>query len=203
MLRKTMRRPAYVFVVLVSFTIISCGKEMITSRDTNSRTMSEAEAFETLSALPEVAPRNAVGKASASSQELVRLLKELVESGKITLPSNHRHAIGSGGSVDLSQLTNILSLVQSGQANSIGSLVSGLTNIAGGSTGGMGGQLGGIMQLLQMAMPFISMIAPQYAPMITALTTILPLVMGLFGGIFKKKSRSAEWHIVLPRARFA
>jgi len=187
-----MRQPAYVFLAVSLVILNACGRMDMTAKSGAAPAvemeMSETDALAALSALPEVAPRGARGAAAVSAQGLEDLLRSLAESGQL----NGRGFRGAtGGGVDLSALTQILSLVQSGQANSIFGLAKGIVNLNAGDTTATGSKLSGIMSLLNAALPIIMTIAPQYAGIIQAVTTILPLVM-TFIGMFKKKKSAAE-----------
>lgn len=186
-----MRNSAFVFMTISALLLSACGKVDMHSK----HQMSETEALDTLSELPaEEGGRTLRGRTSnLSLAGLNQLIIELVRSGKVKLPANFRGA--TDGTPDLTQLTNLLTLLSSGQANSIIGLANGLINMNGGDIGGTTGGLASIMALLQTIAPLIATIAPQYAMIIQAIVTILPLVM-TFISIFKKPKSAAVYYFV-------
>jgi hypothetical protein len=157
------------FVVLGFWLVLlsACGREM-----THTNQMTQTEAMDTLSSLPKTG-------GDANSQELLALMQELSDSGQI---QDSRGAISGA---DLSTLSTILSLLSGGGANSISSLVSGLVSAAGGSATQTKFNLDSLMSILNAALPVITALAPQYAPIIAAVMTIIPVVINVIK-MFKK-----------------
>jgi len=191
-----MRQPALVFMAISIVLLNACGRIEVAPKNYAAgemTEMSELDALAKLSELPVTTPRGARGAAAVSSEGLADLLQSLAESGQL---SGRGFRGATNGQVDLSALTGILSLLQSGQANSIFGLAQGLINLNAGSTTGTTSKLDGIMALLNAALPIIMTIAPQYAGVIQAVMTIVPLVM-TFVGMFKKKAKTSAWEPVL------
>lgn len=187
-----MRSSSLVFLVISVLLLGACGRMDVSQRKgataaevEDQTVMSETQAMDTLNTIPLEDDMAARGNArnSASAAGLVDLLQQLSASGQL---SSSRQAIDSA---DLSQLTNIFSLLQSGQANSLLGLANGLVGMNGGNTTGTSSGLSKVLGILQLAAPIIATIAPQFAPIITALTTIIPLVM-TFIGLFRKPKPS-------------
>lgn len=191
-----MRQPALIFMAISLVLINACGRMDVTPMNSvaGESQMSELDAMTKLSQLPVSTPRGARGAAAVSSEGLADLLQSLAASGQL---SGRGFRGATNGQVDLSALNGILSLLQSGQANSIFGLAQGLVNLNAGSTTGTTSKLDGIMALLNAALPIIMTIAPQYAGIIQAVMTIIPLVM-TFVGMFKKKAKTTTaWEPVL------
>ena len=184
-----MRQPAYVFLAISLVLINACGRIEMTHRNAAAvdldTPMAETDAMSTLAQVPAASAEadQPVAMADASAQGLTELLASIAAS------QQGRGAVSSAP-VDLSQLTTLLGLVQSGQASSILGLTQGLISSNAGDASTTGSKLSGIMNLLNVAMPIIMTIAPQYAPIIQAVMTIIPLVI-TFIGMFKKPKPAA------------
>lgn len=186
-----MRNSAFAVLTICALLLGACGKIE------RKNYMSEEQALDVLTQVPETTGRNARGKMGLSTVGLMELINELVASGKLIMPSNVRRA--ATGAPDLTQLANLFALLQSGQANSIVGIANGLIGMNAGNVAGTSSGIAGILSLLQTLAPMIATVAPQFAGIIQALTVILPLVM-TFISIFKKKPKAA----FLPSAlRFA
>jgi len=191
-----MRSTGVALLAIFLIFINACGRIYIDPRY-STKSMTEKEALETLQQVPvDEQGRMARGsQARVSVLGLIQLLQSLVQSGQLRL-DGMRGAASSGA--DLGQLMNIFSLLQGGQASSILGLAQGLTTMNGGSATGTSSGLNTLLQLLNMALPIIMVIAPQYAPVVQALITILPLVL-TFISLFKKTSApSASYPILVP-----
>lgn len=191
-----MRHPLLAIFAIAIVLLSACGREY-----TGTSKMNQDEAFSMLTNVPMNATegRGALFKRNRVSAEgLVQLLKQLIESGQIKLPSSTRGALTSSGSIDLSSLTNIFSLLQGGGLGGIAGLASGLVNSAGGTTKAKF-DITTIMSILNAALPVIAMIAPQYAGIVQALVVILPMVM-TFINLFKKPQPApTAWNLrVVP-----
>lgn len=188
-----LRHPFLVYTTVFVFLLSACGVDY----QVRQNSMTEEQAMEALIEVPVVPGRNIRGRTSnLSATELQSILEGLVESGKIKV-NTPRGATASGG-IDLSMLNSIFQLLQSGQATSIFGLANGLLNLNGGLSNatGTGGTLDTILQILNAALPFIMAIAPQYAPIIQALVTIVPLVIQIIGMFSKKKTKTAALEFV-------
>lgn len=181
-----MRRPSFILLALAIVLLNACGRSFLT---TPTAQMSETDAIDHLQTLPYTQERAAIGGKNVSVEGLNQVLQDLAASGQLQAPKGIRNA--TTGGLDLTQLNNIFALLQSGKANSLFGLASGLVNLNGGNATGTKFNLDSIMQLINMALPIIMMIAPQYAPIIQALVTILPLVMA-FISMFKKPKAALE-----------
>jgi len=188
-----MRRTSLVLLALALILINACGRMTLVSPG---QSMSENDALTTLLDVPMTQQRAArIGK-NHSVEGLNQLLQDLVASGQVRASANIRGA--TSGSVDLSQLSNIFTLLQSGQATSLLGLAQGLVNSTG-STTGTGSTLMSIVALLQAAMPIIMVIAPQYAPIIQAIIVILPIVIQFISMMRKPKPvPSAAIQLLVP-----
>ena len=171
-------------ISLTAFTLLlsACGLE--SNSNPNLQSLSEEEAMDVLMDTPlEAGGMSVRGRRSrVSAAELEELLIDLVESGELEATSSGRGAISS--TADLGPLSQIFSLIQSGRANNIFSLTRGLLQANSGNANQTSGGLQGVLDIIQAAIPIISSIAPQFAPILSALTVIIPLVMsfiGLFG----------------------
>ena len=162
-----LRHPMFAVLGVWLVLLSACGRDLANSK------MTTNEAMETLSSTTE-----------QENTELVALLQELADNGEI---QSSRGAISSS---DLSTLSTLLGLLGNGGASGgIGGLVSGLLSSTGGSTSGLKFNLDGVLALLQAAAPIISVIAPQFAPIITAVMTIIPVVIQVIK-MFKKPTAS-------------
>ncbi len=182
-----MRNPILIAIILGVFLLQACGLQ----NQAVLESMTEEEAVNTLMDIPVQPGRNIKGKMSQlSATELSEILKDMVESGKVQL-DNTRGAIN--GTVDLSMLTQIFELLQSGKVKSLLGLANGLVVNNGGNSNKVTQILQFILELLNTAMPIVISLFPQYAPIVQALIVIIPVVIsiiGLFGNMFKKKSAS-------------
>lgn len=190
-----MRKPGLVFLAIAIMLINACGK--VTSMKAASvGPMSETDALNLLSDVPMDPMRTAIGtKKKVSVAELMALIQKLVAEGKIKVPAGMRSA--TGGGVDLSQLQNIFTILNQGGIGSIFSLANAIIGMNGGSTTGSGTALQNILNILTQLAPLIATIAPQFAPIVAALTTIIPLVI-TFINLFKKPSAALHWGVLLP-----
>ncbi len=184
-----MRRPSLVILALSLILLNACGRSMLTQPGDGVAPMTESQALSTLEALPDTQERAARGGKNVSIQGLFQLLQQLIKSGQLKLPNSR----GASSGFDMSQLNNIFSLIQGGQVNSIFGLAQGLLNLNGGNATGTGSALDTIMQLLTLALPIIMAIAPQYAPIIQAIMTIVPLVLQFIALFTKPKSGAVTW----------
>lgn len=177
-----MTRPFLVLIVTFAFFIQACGLENATQQQV---AMTEDEAMDTLMEVPLVAGgHNIRGRRSnVSAAELRELLEDLVESGELSV-NNGRGAVGDGSGADLGILGTIFDLIQSGQARTIWGLAKGLLNSSEGD-GSTTSKLDGILGLLQAALPIITAIAPQFAPIVSALMVIIPMVV-TFINLFRR-----------------
>lgn len=179
--------PALVVSVIFAFVLSACGREQTYSQQSK---MTEDEAFEQLSSLPMEQSRGAFGKKMASAEGLKELIEKLIAEGKIKVPSQSgRTALTASGTPDLSALSNILSLITSGQATNVFSLGAALLNQASGNSGQVKFDLQFIVGILNAALPVITVVAPQFAGVIQALLVILPIIV-TFINLFKKPTPS-------------
>lgn len=183
-------QPALVISVIFAFVLAACGREQVVQPK-----MTEEQAFEQLSDLPMEQTRGAFGKKLPSAQGLVELLQKLIAEGKIKVPMKGHTAIN--GMPDLSGLTNILSLITSGQATNVFSLVSALLGQTNSDGTKVKFDLSFIISIINAAMPVIATIAPQFAPILGALQVILPLV-NTFISLFKKPTPSPTAMFMVP-----
>lgn len=182
------RSPALIVMSVWLVLLAACGKE------TAALKMSEDQALSELKSLPLYGSRGALGKKGVSAQALGELLQQLADSGQLQVKD--RSAI-LGGKLDLSALNSLLGILQSGKVNSIMSLVTSLMKLPGASASG--GKLSSILAILQAALPIIATIAPQFVPVITAITTILPTVLN-FINMFKKPKSASVFSLVPVRS---
>ena len=168
-----MRNVLFVSVFLSLFFLEGCGK------DTGSTAvMSEQEAFGQLSALPPSAPQtsNNIAQSKPSAQNLASLITTMIKNGQIKIPQAHGRAAVAATSVpNLDLLTQILNMIQSGQVTSIWTLVT--TLVSGAShLGSLSADIAYLNTVLAAALPIITTFAPQYAPIVSSLISILPTV---------------------------
>lgn len=176
--------PVLIVSVIFAFIISACGRDTYYPQPK----MTEQEAFSEISNSLN-SGRGALGK-SVSADGLQKVLEQAIRDGKIKVPGQTRGAVDLS-QVDLSGLSQILGLITSGKTNNAFSLASqiltmlpALTQTA---TSGAS-KLDIIMSILQQALPIIATIAPQFAPIVSALVVIMPLVMS-FINMFKKKPK--------------
>ncbi len=187
-----MKKPALVFLAVSLILINACGKVTATKALTSSGPMNETDAMSLLSEVPlEPMMMAKGGKKKVSAAELTALIQKLIAEGKVKLPANVQIKTATGG-IDLSQLTNVFTALQSGGIGSLFQLSSALIAMNNGSTTATGGGLAGIVAILQAVAPIIAAIAPQFSPIIAALMTILPLVI-TFINMFKKPSAAVTF----------
>ncbi len=183
-----MRKPVLVFMAVTLIFLNACGKVTATKNFSapTAGPISETEALNTLNSVPlgDIRAIRPSGKPKVNAAELTALIQKLIAEGKVKLPSGIRTATATGG-VDLSQLTNIFTLLQNGGIANIFQLAQGLFKMSGSAT--TGGGLDNLLAILQAVAPVIAIIAPQFSPIILALTTIVPLVI-TFIKMFQKPS---------------
>ncbi len=169
-----MRHPALVMLAIGLIIFTGCGKPKMT----------QAEAVETL----QMVPLASTNSDDASIEGLRGMIQDLVDSGQVKVGTNARAAF-SLGSVNLGMLNQLLTLLQSlsGRKVNLMQLVTQLLAMNGNSTASTGTKLDAILALINQIAPIIIAIAPQYAAIITAITTFLPVVIGIIG-MFKKPS---------------
>lgn len=191
-----MRNSSLVLLVISALILGACGRMDVTRRNATAG-LSEGEAMDTLMTVPMAEGRYARrgGVMNVSAEELQSILENVVKSGQVRVGG--RNAVAA--TTDLSGLNQLFTLLQSGQANSIMGLASGLVNMNGGSATTAGSKLNSIMAILNAALPIIMTIAPQYAGIIQALTVILPLVISFIGMFKKKPAPSASVIFLSPR----
>lgn len=182
-----MRNSSLVLLVISALILGACGRMDISQRNASAG-LSESDAMDTLMTVPMAEGRYARrgGVSNVSAEELQSILEDMVKSGRVGVRG--RSAVAA--TTDLSGLNQLFTLLQSGQANSIMGLASGLVNMNGGNTAVTGSKLDSIMAILNAALPVIMAVAPQYAGIIQALVVILPLVIN-FIGMFKKKPKAS------------
>ncbi len=194
-----MKKPGLIFLAVSLILINACGKvtatKALTAAGPTSATgpMSETAALNILSEVPvdTVVAARSNGKPKVSAAELSALIQQLIREGKVKLPAGVVVKTATGG-IDLSQLTNVFTALQSGGIGSLFQLSSALLAMNNGSTSATGGGLAGIVAILQAVAPIIAVIAPQFAPIIAALMTILPLVI-TFINLFKKPAATVTF----------
>ena len=195
-----MRRPYLVILAITLILLNACGRVGVVAHDAGGSTsvMSETEALSTLQGVPMSNIRAARGRTSGVSVAgLLQLIQQLVASGQIKVSSNIRSA--TTGTVDLTQLNNLFSVLQSGGGTSILGLAQGLVNANGGNAAGASSGLSGILGLLNTLLPIIATVAPQYAGIIQALVVIIPLVQTFITLFRKPKTTTGDsWMPALP-----
>ena len=176
------RHPLLALFVICLMLLNACGRDLAS----NTRHMTDTQALAELQGLPSEGSSD-----EATSEGLIALLNDLQASGKVQL---HDGRYATAGSVDLSQLSNMLGLLQGGSGtSSLLGLATGLLNMntaTGGTPATTNSSLNSILALLNAVAPIIMMIAPQYAPFIQALIVIRPVVMTFISG-FQKSASSA------------
>ncbi len=190
-----MRKPGLVFMAVSLILINACGK-VPSMKGNDAGSLSENQAMEILSGVPMDSIRSVRGvKTKVSAADLTALIQKLAAEGKIKLPPGAHFAVGTG--LDLSQLTNIFNVLQNGGVGSVFGLAQGLIKMNAGNTAGTGSALDNLLAILNQLAPIIAMIAPQFAPIIAALTTIVPMVI-MFINLFKKPSAALSLGLIEP-----
>ncbi len=181
-----MRHPLIATIVIVSFMLTACGRMDLSTKNQ----MTETEAMDHLTELSmEQGGYNFRGRRSRLSvTELIRLIQE-------NAPSAQGHNAVSS-QADLSGLVQMLSLIQGG-ATSIGGLATGMVNSSGGSSQAASSKLSSIVGVIQALLPILMVIAPQYAFILQAIVTIIPIVVS-FISLFKKPTPTAWLPGIVP-----
>lgn len=176
-----MRSPYFVFMAVCLVLLNACGR--MGTMNGQAATMSEDEAVSTLMAVPMSDSSDALfkGKKGVNVEAFKALLVQLIQSGQVKVPAQFRGATANG--TDLSGITNIIGLLQ--QGGGILSLAKGLFAQSGSSTTTATSKLDGILALIQAALPVITVVAPQFAGIATAIMTIIPMVVNIIN-LFKK-----------------
>lgn len=181
-----MRNPFFVFLAISLILLNGCGK--MGQMKSATPTMSQDEAVDTLMAVPLSESSNALfkGKKGVNVEAFKALLIQLIQSGQIKVPAQFRGA--TGGTPDLSGITNLVGLLQNGSG--LLGLVTGLLGQSGGNGAAATSKLDGLLEIIKAALPIITAIAPQFAPIATAILTIIPVVVNLINLFKKPKSAS-------------
>lgn len=171
-----MRHPALVMLAIGLIIFTGCGKQKMT----------QAEAVETL----QMVPLTSNNSEDASIDNLRGMIQNLVDSGQVQVASSARGAFKLGA-VNLDMLNQVLALLQqqSGQKFNLMQLVTQLLAMNGNNTTTTGTKLDAILALINQIAPIIATIAPQFAPILAAISTFLPMVVGLIN-MFKKPKPS-------------
>lgn len=177
--------PLLVVPVIFAFVLSACGRDTYYPEPK----MTEEQAFSEINTALS-SGRGAFGK-PVSTNGLRALIEKLIAEGKIKVPGQTRGAIDTS-QVNLDALTQMLNLIGSGKANNIFSLatqvlalIPTITQI----TQSGGTSLDIILSILQQAAPLIATIAPQFAPIISGLLVIVPMVVS-FIKLFSKPKPS-------------
>lgn len=165
-----MRNPMFAIIGIWLVLLSACGREV-----SQSSPMTSTEAMNTIANTPQ-----------SDTQEFLALIQDLADSGQLQ-SGGQRGAISS---TDLSTLTSLLSMLQGGSVSSITQLVNGLVNANNGSSTQTSSSLTNILSILNMALPIITAIAPQFAPIIQAVVSLVPIVIQVIQ-LFKKPKTSS------------
>jgi hypothetical protein len=180
-------------VVAISFLLVTaCGR---VGQQPYSARLSEQEAVNVLSQVQNEESMSTVPASNAVTvQGLESLIQDLVQSGQVKVPSSGRGAILSDGSVNTDSLNKIITMISQGMSafQVAKALIQGA-----GSTSQAKFDLDSIAAILQAALPFIVSIAPQFAPVVQAVLSILPVIKAFFA-IFKKPATTAAFWVALP-----
>lgn len=181
-MHQLIQRYSFIAILAISGMLLgACGRMDATARRANGPMMSEVEALETLQSLP---VEDSSDSSGASQQSFLDAVQQAA--------AQQQGKMAASEPVDLTQLQNLLTLMSNGQGNNLLSLANGLVSMNGGSTTGTSTGLSKILNLLTTLAPIIAVAFPQFAPIVTAITTILPLVI-TFIGLFKKKPAPSAW----------
>jgi len=194
-----MRHPAIVMLAIFLVINAGCGRQAMT----------EDQAIDTLMEIPLSSSDNTSAKNSMDPNAEVTLenfqviVDNVVASGEARLNGNARAAVSLNTTkVDLSALTQLMSLLQlnNGQRPTLLGLAKAFLALNKGTSAvQVSSKLDTILALIMQLAPIISMIAPQFAPMIMALTTLVPMVINIIA-MFKKPTTTASGRLYRSRA---
>lgn len=177
-----MQKYSFAFVALCFVLLSACGKNP--AAFTNH--MSQAEAVDVLAQVQTeeqvaVAPAAEAAKA-VTVKGLNEVIQDLVDSGQVRIPSSGRGAIQADGKVNTAVLNQVITLLSQGKKPL--AVARAVVQTASGSATQAKFDLSSIGAILAAALPFVMAIAPQFAPIIQAVITMLPIITGflaLFG----------------------
>lgn len=175
-----MRHPAIIMFAIALIVFTGCGRPPMT----------ENEAVETLA---NVQMSSGQTSSEADAEVTVDNFNAMVQRFAV---SDTRAAVSSSApKLDLSLITQVIQLLQSqtqnGQKPNLMSLVNALLAMNSNSTApATGSKLESILALINQLAPLISTFAPQFAPILAAVTTFLPLVINIIN-MFKKPKPAA------------
>jgi hypothetical protein len=159
--------------------LAACGREY-------QKPMSEQQALDTLSSVTELNSYAAAKKKpkpaapQVSVADLQKLLIQLVQEGKISVPSTPAKKAAS--SQDIVNAINAINLIFAAIPQTNGSLstftlaLSLMAVFAGNLQQGTL-DLNTVLSLLQQSLPYVAVMAPQFVPVIQALIIIIPIVV--------------------------
>lgn len=165
--------------------LAACGREL-------NRSMTEQEALDTLTNVTELSAYNALFKKKPSKPskptappvsvaELQKLLIQLVEEGKIQVPSStSRGAVSSSDDIinAINAINTIFAAIPqtNGTLSSFSLALSMIAMFAGNLQQGKM-DLNTVLLILNQALPYLAVAAPQFVPVVQALIVIIPVVV--------------------------
>ncbi len=173
--------------------LAACGREF-------QHSMTEQQALDTLTTVTELDAYSAAwGKKKptkptappVSVAELQKLLIQLVQEGKINVPASPVR--GAASSQDIINAINAINTIfaaipqTNGTLSSFSLALSMIAMFAGNLQQGKM-DLNTVLAILNQALPYITVIAPQYAPLIQALIVIIPVVVTLINTLNPPKA---------------
>lgn len=180
-----MRHPALIMLAIGLVVFAGCGRQ---------NQMSDEQAMDMLASMP-MSSGGSTKSVDENTDVSVDTLNAVIlqAASQTSLSGKARLAVSTTSGapkIDLTVLNQLLGLLQgqNGQPNII-QIVQQLLNMNAGNASGTGSKLDAILALITQLAPVIATIAPQFAPIITAVTTILPLVMNIIN-MFKKPKPS-------------
>ena len=173
------------FIVAFSFLMVTaCGRNPGNGFATQ---MSQSEALDVLTQVKVDEPSSSGSIDSKSEavtvQNLESLIQDLVQSGQLKVPSKARGAIQSDGTINTDTLNKVVTMLAQGK-NAF-QVAKGVVQAASGSATQAKFDLDSIAAILTAALPFVTAIAPQFVPVISAVIAMLPIIKG-FLALFQK-----------------
>ena len=172
--------------------LAACGRQA-------QNTMTETQALDTLTSVTELNSFNAaLGRKpkpqapKVSVAELQKLLVQLIQEGKIKIPSQARGATSSTGQ-DIANAINAINAIFAAIPQTNGTLsaftlaLSIMAQFSGSLSSGTF-DLNTLVSILNQALPYIVAFAPQYAPLVQALIVIIPLVVTIINTLQPPKA---------------
>ncbi len=177
-----MQKYTYALMVLSLLLATACGKNPTGFANQMSQSeaigvLAQVQTEEQVAAAPAAEAAKAVTVTGLSD-----LIQDLVQSGTVKVPSKGRGAIQADGSVNTAVLNQVVTLLSQGKKPF--AVARAVVQTASGSATQAKFDLSSIAAILTAALPFVMAIAPQFAPIIQAVITMLPIIMGflaLFG----------------------